>query len=582
MAATAPRVTAPWGARAETRPFRFGAQGPPQDADPPLPPGTVLDGRYAISELLGEGGMGRVYAAEHRFLRRPVAIKMLRKDAQTSAESVARFQQEAMLTTRIGHRGIVEILDAGVLPDGRVYMVMERLRGESLEAAMARPGPASVALPWLAAIAEALAVAHAVGVVHRDIKPGNLFLAEAGDGSTIPKILDFGIAKAIDDAGVQTQAGSLLGTPYYLAPERALGRPLDPRADLYSLGVILYEILTGDVPFVGASMMAVLGHHIHTAPLDPRQAAPERPIPASLAHLTMGLLAKDPATRPQSGAEVAAALRSILAAESVRLAALPVGPREVSATHDARTQALAVGPVAAEVAVIGESTLRLPEAAAILVPSPAAAPRSNPDAATIPPSIAAQGPIMGGRPQSAEVAAESADLSSGTDSTRRRGVWIVLAVGVAVSLVVAASLLAGGPEAEADGAGEGATRAPSAVEPARAPVTADPSPRSDPATSSTAAPGGTTEAPATEAEATVGPATTTPDASTVEAGAGKPRKKSTTSTRTDAKKASEAPKATKPPEKAPEAPPTKPAEPIPKTPPKPSDGPGIKTDIYDD
>ncbi|MCB9703825.1 MAG: serine/threonine protein kinase [Myxococcales bacterium] len=309
---------------ARTRPFRLGAAEVAAD-DPPLTPGTLIDGRYAIRGLLGEGGMGRVYAAEHRFLRRQVALKMLRRDAQTSPEGVARFQQEAHLTSRIGHPGIVEVLDAARLADGRVFMVMERLEGESLEDAIARPGPAGPVLGWLAAIADALAAAHAVGVVHRDLKPQNLFLARGPDGAIAPKILDFGIAKATDDPGVQTQAGALLGTPYYLAPERALGRPLDARADLYSLGVLLYEILTGDVPFVGATMMEVLGHQIHTRPLDPRQAAPERPISADLADLCLALLEKDPGARPPDAATVAARLRA--AAGAPAIAGLVVGPR---------------------------------------------------------------------------------------------------------------------------------------------------------------------------------------------------------------------------------------------------------------
>ena len=339
------RPTAPY-VPAKTRPFRFGSTSPGVDGgeDRPLAIGAVIDDRYEITGLVGEGGMGRVYAAEHRFLGRSVALKMLHKDAQTSAESVQRFRQEALLTTRIGHPGIVEVLDCATLPDGRIYMVMELLRGESLEDAMERPGPAALRLGWLAEIATALAAAHRVGVIHRDIKPANLFLATGADGQTIPKILDFGIAKAKGEAGVETRAGALLGTPYYLAPERALSRPLDARADLYSLGVILYEMLTGDVPFVGATMMEVVGQHIQSPPLDPRQAAPSRPIPAKLAEFTLSLLAKDPELRPADGDLVAASIRTILSDERQALASLILAPPGPTTPLTAESGAATVPP----------------------------------------------------------------------------------------------------------------------------------------------------------------------------------------------------------------------------------------------
>ncbi|MCA9638795.1 MAG: serine/threonine protein kinase, partial [Myxococcales bacterium] len=242
------RGTAPYGP-AGTRPFRFGGVlgvlgGPATGdhaADPALAIGALIDGRYEITGLVGEGGMGRVYAATHRFLGRRVALKVLHNDAQTSPESVARFRQEALLCTRIGHPGIVEVLDAARLADGRVFMVMERLEGESLEDAIARPGPAGPVLGWLAAIADALAAAHAVGVVHRDLKPQNLFLARGPDGAIAPKILDFGIAKLFGDGlgggASATRTGDVLGTPYYMSPEQCRGAGLvDHRADIYSLG----------------------------------------------------------------------------------------------------------------------------------------------------------------------------------------------------------------------------------------------------------------------------------------------------------------------------------------------------------
>lgn len=367
MADTAPRVTVPW-APARTRPFRFGAQENHGDPDPPLAVGAVVDGRYVIAGLLGEGGMGRVYAAEHRVLGRAVALKVLRRDAGADAEGIARFHQEALLASRIGHRGIAQVHDVGRSPEGVIYLAMELLRGESLEEALGRPGPAKERLGWMAAVARALAAAHAAGVVHRDVKPANVFLASDGEGGVVPKLLDFGIAKAVAESGVQTRAGSLLGTPYYLAPERALGRSLDPRADLYSLGVILYEMVTGDIPFADANFMAVLGHHIHTTPLDPRQAAPERPIPDGLAGLVMALLAKDPAARPADGEAVAQALEAIAADPGI--AGLELGARAAGAPADSVTQRVALERPTLPITA-GEGTVRLPlpeAASSVVVP----------------------------------------------------------------------------------------------------------------------------------------------------------------------------------------------------------------------
>jgi serine/threonine-protein kinase len=280
--------------------------------------------------------MGRVYEAEHVRIGRRVAVKLLRRDQHAAPEAVGRFEQEARASSRIGDPGIVEMLDFSTTSDGRVYLVMEFLRGESLEDWLARPGRLAAVLPALAATARALHAAHRAGVIHRDVKPANVFLVEGGDGALRPKLLDFGIAKLVGDtAGPQTQAGTVLGTPYYLAPERAMGKPLDPRADLYSLGVILYEVLTGNVPFLGETMMEVLAGHIRQAPLDPRQAAPDRNIPESLAQLALELLAKAPDERPADGETVAARLEQIYGRESAALIDVPTGPRAVARSSDA-------------------------------------------------------------------------------------------------------------------------------------------------------------------------------------------------------------------------------------------------------
>jgi hypothetical protein len=242
----------------------------------------VIDGRYRVTREIGAGGMGRVYEAEHMFLRRSMAIKLLRRGLATAPEATARLIQEAMLAGQVPHPAIVQVFDCAVLADGQVYLAMELLRGESLEQRLRRPGHAGEVVPLLAELARGLAAVHRVGVVHRDIKPANVFLANS-DSGVQAKLLDFGVAKllpgATAEAAVRTQAGEVLGTPYYLAPEQARGGSIDGRADLYALGVMLYETLTGTLPFLGDSFMAIVARHLHELPLDPRQAAPERGIP---------------------------------------------------------------------------------------------------------------------------------------------------------------------------------------------------------------------------------------------------------------------------------------------------------------
>jgi hypothetical protein len=332
-----------------SRPFRYGNESEP-DPDPPLEPGARIGERHRVVRLLGEGGMGRVYEAEHVVLARKVAIKLLRGDAQASADSLARFQQEALAASKIGAPQIIEVLDfashVGVAGRAQTYMVMELLAGESLEEWMERAGTLAEGVALLAELCEGLAAAHGAGVVHRDIKPANVFVRTPGPREATPvriKILDFGIAKVTagpGDGGFQTQKGSLLGTPYYLAPERVLGETLTPAADVYSVGVILYEMLTGDVPFVAESFMGVLARHVQTMPLDPRQAAPERGIPDGVAALCMRLLAKQPGPRG-SAERVAQELRELLVREGPALAGVCTGPRLGGATAGAETQVLA-------------------------------------------------------------------------------------------------------------------------------------------------------------------------------------------------------------------------------------------------
>jgi len=333
----------------KTRQFRLGATFRP-DPEPEATPGSFLGAqeRYRVVRFLGQGGMGRVYEARRERDGHRAAVKVLRTDraAGNLAELIARFRQEAAAASRVGHRGIVEMLGFEQAPDGQVIVAMELLQGEPLEDWMAREGTLGEGLGLLAALCDALHAAHEAGIVHRDIKPANLFLHREQDGTLRPTVLDFGLAKVElpDHTQIETAAGTVLGTPYYLAPERALGKPLDRRADLYSVGVVLYELITGSLPFEANSFMAVLEGHVRRVPLDPRQAAPERPIPAGVCELAMALLAKDPDVRPQTAAEVAARVRALQAQHHAELERCPTGPR---ARPDASADTISILALAA-------------------------------------------------------------------------------------------------------------------------------------------------------------------------------------------------------------------------------------------
>jgi serine/threonine-protein kinase len=446
------------GGGGKTRPFRFGVEVR-ADADPPLAAGAALGDSYRVVRLLGEGGMGRVYEAEHVRIGRRVAVKLLRRDQHAAPEAVARFEQEARASSRIGDPGIVEMLDFSTGSDGRVYLVMELLRGESLEDWLARPGRLASILPALAATARALHAAHRAGVIHRDVKPANVFLVHGSDDVLRPKLLDFGIAKLVGDtAGPQTQAGTVLGTPYYLAPERAMGKPLDPRADLYSLGVILYEVLAGNVPFLGETMMEILAGHIRQAPLDPRQAAPDRNIPGSLAQLALELLAKVPDERPADGETVAARLEQIHARESAALLGVPTGPRSTGPTTVARSS---------------DATLELQASSAVTSALEAASAHEGASAGLSPGS----GPSPGGA------------------RARSWLPWAVVGAGVAGGIGVALALSTSEPASvpgRIDPTSTSPVRAPPVVAPPPAPPKLEPAPEPAAATAAAEPP----EAPA--------------------------------------------------------------------------------------
>ncbi|WP_242361860.1 serine/threonine-protein kinase, partial [Anaeromyxobacter sp. SG17] len=223
--------------------------------------GSVLDGRYELVAHLATGGMGAVFRARHVHLRKDVAVKVLRPDLSASADLVERFRREAEIASALEHDNIVRVTDFGRCPDGWLFLVMELLSGESLFDRLRREGFLSPeeAVPVLWQVCAGLEAAHALGVVHRDLKPENVFLARTASGREVTKLLDFGIAKIADPAsGSATQAGVVVGTPEYLAPEQALGGEVDARADLYAVGLIAWRMLAGRHPFKADEPRALL------------------------------------------------------------------------------------------------------------------------------------------------------------------------------------------------------------------------------------------------------------------------------------------------------------------------------------
>ncbi|HTA94112.1 MAG TPA: protein kinase [Polyangiaceae bacterium] len=272
------------------------------DWDPSLDPliGSVIDNRYEVLSVLGEGGMGVVYAARHRALGKGFAVKALRKDLASDGEIAARFIQEARTAASVSHPGLVEITDFGKLPSGQPFFVMELLEGQSLAELIRRGGPipAARAVNIVRQIAEALGAAHELSIVHRDLKPDNIHVATDDAGRDRVKIVDFGLAKVIGTSRL-TRAGMVFGTPHYMSPEQAMGEATDHRADIYALGVVMYEMFTGRVPFEADSYMGVLTKHMYMAPTPLSQIAGTEKL-AALEDVTLRCLEKKPDHRYQT------------------------------------------------------------------------------------------------------------------------------------------------------------------------------------------------------------------------------------------------------------------------------------------
>ena len=315
--------------------------------------GQVIDGRYKIFKKLGEGGMGEVYAAEHVHIDKKFAIKLLKTEIVSNAEAVTRFQQEARSSSSIKHRNIIAIEDFGTLNDGRIYMCMELLNGAALNDMITQPMGVDRLLNILIQTGHGLAAAHARNIVHRDMKPENIFVTFHANNEDIPKILDFGIAKVAGNEGQNnlTRTGTIFGTPFYMAPEQALGNPVDARTDIYAMGVIMYEVFAGSLPFQGESFMGILTQHITTDPEHVAQRAGKagRTLPPGLAEIIMACLQKNPAQRFGTMDELVNQLIGVYrrvagAGMSTYMEAFPVG---ASAMHPVQTPGPMSGPMSA-------------------------------------------------------------------------------------------------------------------------------------------------------------------------------------------------------------------------------------------
>jgi len=277
--------------------------GSPLSLLSPVESTELFDGKYKLHEQIGHGGFGEVYRATHVILDRPVAIKVLRSEKPVTSQDAVRFRLEGMSACRVDHPNAVAMWDAGVTPQGAVYLVMELLTGRSLRAELLERGRLSIGRTlWITrAVCDVLTTAHAAGVIHRDVKPDNVFLHLPREGAEVVKVVDFGIAKLVGspvDNGSNTSQGLMIGTPEYLSPERLLTRPYDGRSDIYSLGCMTYEMLTGRVPFVGnkEAPWMVATQHVGQIPPPIRDINPK--VPNEIGLIVHGMLEKNPSQRP--------------------------------------------------------------------------------------------------------------------------------------------------------------------------------------------------------------------------------------------------------------------------------------------
>jgi serine/threonine protein kinase len=259
-----------------------------------------------IEDLIGQGGMGKVYKARHLSLERPVCLKILKAALLEDPTLVGRFEREAKAASRLNHANVIQVLDFGRTEDGGLFIAMELIQGKDLRTILRDEWPLDEGrlCNIIAQVLAALGEAHAHNVIHRDLKPENIMVEPRRGEPDFVKVLDFGIAKVLDsDLPLLTRADVVCGTPQYMAPEQATGAALDNRCDLYAVGVILYQLACGHLPFDGPNSMDVLNKHVNDDPVPPRERQPSAPISEGLEKLILRSLEKDPRERPQTAEE---------------------------------------------------------------------------------------------------------------------------------------------------------------------------------------------------------------------------------------------------------------------------------------
>ena len=279
--------------------------------------GRVFEGTYRLDERLGGGGMGTVYRATHMLIERPVAVKVLSQRFVGDETAQQRFRREARASGRMQHPNAVMVNDFGATEDGWLYIVMELLEGQTLRDLLAREAPLDPArvVSFMLQTCAAVGAAHDAGLIHRDLKPANIFIEHRPNLAAVVKVLDFGVAKFVveehdDDYNTLTQVGAIIGTPRYMSPEQCSGAaPLTPASDVYSLGIILYEMLTGAVPFSADTPLALALKQVSELPVSPRKVVPT--IPAELEGVVIHALAKDPRFRPTNANELRRELHDV-------------------------------------------------------------------------------------------------------------------------------------------------------------------------------------------------------------------------------------------------------------------------------
>src|SRR4051794_7411788 len=360
--------------------------------------GAVLADRYQIVRRIGEGGMGAVYEAKHTVIGKRVAVKVLLEKFLAKSDFVARLLQEARLASSIGHEHIVDVTDFGTTTDGRSFVVMEFLDGESLAELAMREAPLPIerSLGIARQVASALGAAYAKGIFHRDVKPENIYLVQRGDADFV-KVVDFGISKAVKPGGDEggegyrlTHTGLLLGTPLYMSPEQARGEEdLDHRVDIWALGVLLYECLTGEVPFRASNYLGIISQVLTHKPTPPSKLRPELGISDAVEAVVMRAMEKDRALRYATMADLERDLERLLAGDqNVGMVPRAAGAAAPASTSPKRWPLL-VGAGAVLVAVIAVD-LGWPSKAPPPAPAATVAPIAPP--AVQPPAVPASAP----------------------------------------------------------------------------------------------------------------------------------------------------------------------------------------------